>query len=74
MYTCNLTEQLVSWTTVQPRNEKQCNPGPLRSHTMTYHNNSLILIGGQKSVVSNNPHIYRYDLLENLWSICKCVD
>jgi len=35
---------------------------------------NLILVGGQKNVVDNSNGIYRYDLLGNAWTLCKCVD
>jgi hypothetical protein len=74
MYICNLAEQSGSWQAVKARNENQYSPGPLRGHTMTAYKNSIILVGGQSSVVSNSSKIYRYDLANNTWCLCKCID
>jgi hypothetical protein len=71
---CCLYDQPATWKELTAKNSKQCNPGPLRNHTLSSYKSNLILIGGQQNVVENNPKIYRFDLLANTWSVCRCVD
>lgn len=71
---CCMYDQPATWTPLEVRHNKQCNPGSLRNHSLCSYKSNLILVGGQKNVVDNNSSIYRFDLLSNSWSICKCFD
>ena len=71
---CCMYDMPASWKSIIPKNSKICNPGPLRNHTISCYKSNLVLVGGQRNVVDNNQDIYRFDLLSNTWSKCKCVE
>lgn len=49
-------------------------PPGLRNHTMCVYTSYLVLIGGQKNILENNSHIYRFDMRTNEWQIIKVND
>lgn len=73
-YSTCLYELPASWKRLDDQSSKSCYPGALQNHTMNSYLSNLILIGGQKNVLENNEDIYRFDLLSQTWSICKCID